>query len=50
VIVLKVKVQQGPKYNCVAVNTKFKAVVIKHAEETNNYFMLWKFCIVEQSV
>jgi len=50
VIVLKVNVQQGPKYHCVAVNTKFKEMVIKHAEETNNYTMLWKFRIAEQSV
>jgi hypothetical protein len=27
--VLKVKVLQGPKYHCVAVDTKFKTMVIK---------------------
>jgi len=52
VIVLKVKMQQGPKYwnHCVAVNTRFKVMVIKHAEDTNNYTTLWKFHIVEQSI
>ena len=50
VILLKVKVQQGPKYHCIAVNTTFKAMVIKHAEETNKYTLLWKFYIAEQGV
>jgi len=40
----------GPKYHCVVVNTKFKEMVIEHAEETNNYTMLWEFHIAEQSV
>jgi hypothetical protein len=25
-------------------------MVIKHAEETNNFTMAWKFCVVEQNV
>jgi hypothetical protein len=51
-MVLKAKVQQGPKYqsHCVTVNSKFKVMVIKRAEEINNYTMLWKFHIVEQNV